>query len=111
MKYVEAAAYILALISVMLFFSFPDWAPYLMALGAAMLCITRWKERYEGKNLRLRRIVRIRHFIGVVWLIASYYMFKPGNYWLIAIAIALLLEFYSMWVIDRELKKEKQIKK
>jgi len=106
MKYIESAAYILALLSVIVFFHYPEIAPYLLALGAAGLCITRWRERYEGTNLRLRRIIRIRHFIGVIWLIASYYMFKPGNYWLVAIMIAVILEFYSLWVIEYTRKKE-----
>jgi len=105
MKYIEYLSYILALLSVMLYFNQPEIAPYLLALGAAGLCIVRWRERYDGKNLRIGRIMRIRHFIGVIWLIASYYMYKPGNYWMIAIFIAVILELYTLWVIGREEKK------
>lgn len=106
MKYIESISYILALLSVLTFFHYPQIAPYLLALGAAGLCITRWREKYDGKNLRIGRIMRIRHFIGVVWLIASYYMFKPGNYWLVIILIAVVLEFYTIGVIEHVKKKE-----
>lgn len=106
MKYIEQAAYILALISVLVYYQFPTAAPYLLALGAAGLCICRWRERYEGKNLRLRRINSIRHLIGVIWLVASYFMFKPGNYWLIAITVAVVLEGYTLIVHTLETRKE-----
>lgn len=105
MKYIEYISYFLALLSVLLFFHQREIAPYLLALGAAGLCVVRWRERYDGKNLRIGRIMRIRHFIGVIWLIASYYMFRPGNYWMTIILIAVVLELYTLWVLDHEEKK------
>lgn len=109
MKYVEQIAYVLALLSVLGYFEYPNIAPYMLALGAAGLCTCRWKEQYEGKNLRLRRINRIRHMIGIFWLVASYFMFKPGNYWLIAICVAIVLEIYTLLVHTYEMKKEQKV--
>ncbi|MDO4497066.1 MAG: hypothetical protein Q4B58_04415 [Bacteroidales bacterium] len=107
MKYIEYVAYLLVLISAMIGFSHHEIACYMMAVGASALCLLHWREKYEGKNLRLKRIMRIRHFIGVIWLVASYYMFKEGNYWPVIILIAVVLEYYTIWIINREEKKEK----
>ncbi len=106
MKYIERVAYVLLLIAIVIAFNEPDWAGYLASVGAAGIAVARFKERYEGPNTRLRRLMRLRHLVGVAYVVGAGLMFKEGNYWLIAFLIGVVLELYSMFVVEYEKKKE-----
>ena len=95
-------AYTLIIISTLLYLPYKSIAPYLMAAGAAVLFVLHFMERYEGRNLRLKRIIFIRHLIGVAFGVSAYYMFKDGMYWVMALMIASVLEIYTLWVIKKE---------
>ncbi|MBO6013140.1 MAG: hypothetical protein J6P82_06440 [Bacteroidales bacterium] len=105
MKYVERVAYVLLLVAIIIAFSYPIPAAYLASVGAAGIAIVRLRERYEGTNTRLRRIMRIRRLTGIAFVVGAGLMFREGNYWLIAYVIAVVLEFYTMFVIEHESRK------
>lgn len=104
MKYVEQIAYILLLVGAAIYLPFRWVAPYVFALGAALLLGTHLAERYEGSNLRLKRNMRTRHLIGVFYAASAWYMFQEGMYWLPLLSIGVALELYTLWVISREEK-------
>ncbi|MBQ0056657.1 MAG: hypothetical protein KBT20_03270 [Bacteroidales bacterium] len=106
MKYIERIAYCILMVAVLLAFSYPDIARYLGALGSAGLAITHFSERYEGKNVRLKRLMRIRYLIGFIFIGASYLMFRTGNYWIVAYLTATVLELYTLYIITREENKK-----
>ena len=95
-------SYILVLVAAVIYLPFSDIAPYIMVVGAAGLFVMHFMERYEGKNIRLRRIMFIRHIVGLAYGLAAYFMFQQGMYWLIALMIAAVLEIYTLWVIGKE---------
>lgn len=95
-------SYTLVIIAAVIYMPFQGIAPYIMVVGAAGLFIMHFAERYEGKNIRLRRIVFIRHLIGLAYGLSAYFMFRQGMYWLIALMVAAVLEIYTLWVIGRE---------
>ena len=95
-------SYILVIVAAVTYLPLRDYAPYIMAVGAAGLFVMHFMERYEGKNIRLRRIIFIRHLIGFAYGLAAYFMFRQGMYWLIALMIAAVLEIYTLWVIGKE---------
>lgn len=98
-------SYVLVIVASVTYLPLRDYAPYIMAVGAAGLFVMHFLERYEGKNLRLRRIIFIRHIIGLAYGLAAYFMFQAGMYWLIALMIAAVLEIYTLWVIGKEKDK------
>ena len=106
MKYLERVAYVLLLIGVLCAFRYAEVARYIVTVGAAGVAIVRLRERYEGANLRLKRLVRVRHLVGVGYVIGAGLMFREQNYWLVALAIAVFLEIYTIVVIDKETNKE-----
>ena len=106
MKYVERVAYILLLIAVAMAFSRLDVARYIASIGAAGIAVTRLKEQYNGTNLRLKRLIRLRHMVGIGYVIGAGLMFKEHNYWLIAFFISVMLELYTIAVFSRENKKD-----
>ena len=104
MKYVEQLSYVLVLLAAALHLLLPAVAPYVLSVGAAGVAVAHLAERYEGQNVRLRRNNRTRHLVGVLFVVAAYFMFRPGRYWLPVLLVAALLELYPLWVIRRESK-------
>ncbi len=108
MKYVEYIGYALLMVAILFAFDQPQLAPYLASVGAAGVAVTHFRKRYEGQNLRLRRLERIYHLAGAAYVVGAGLMFRTGNYWLIAFAIAVVLDLYTMFINGYESHKEKQ---
>lgn len=106
MNILERISYILVLLAVVMAFQQPDIARYVASVGAAGIAIVRLRERYEGSNLRLKRLVRLRHLVGIIYVVGAGLMFRPYNYWLVAFFIAVMIELYTILVAERESKKE-----
>lgn len=107
MKHIERIAYVLLLASVLMAFTYLEIARYMASVGAAGLAICRLRERYEGSNTRLKRLMRLRHLVGIAYVVGAGLMFRPYNYWLVAFAIAVVLELYTLFVFDHENNKVK----
>lgn len=99
---VAIVSYILVIFAAVTYFPLRTYAPYVMALGAAGLLVTHFAERYNGKNLRLMRINKLRHLVGIIYGAAAYFMFGKGSYWLPALMIAAGLEIYTMHVLGKD---------
>lgn len=106
MKYVERISYIVLLLALLFAFTQPVISRYVAAVGSAGLAVCHFREQYDGRNMRIKRLMRIRHLIGFIYIGGSYLMFRAGNYWMVAYLIAVILELYTMFVIEREEKKQ-----
>ena len=104
MKYVERIAYILLIAAVLMAFTYPMVARYVASVGAAGIAVCRLRERYEGDNLRLKRLLRLRRLVGFAYVVGAGLMFKEHNYWLVAFFIGVVLEIYSLIVLNKENK-------
>ncbi len=105
MKYVEQIAYILLVGAVLLASYNYEWleiARYVASVGAAGVAVVRLRERYEGDNLRLKRLMRLRRMVGIAYVIGAGLMFKEHNYWLVAYLIGVILELYTLFVFSKE---------
>lgn len=105
MKYVEQIAYILLVGAVLLASYNYEWleiARYVASVGAAGVAVVRLRERYEGNNLRLKRLMRLRRMVGIAYVIGAGLMFKEHNYWLVAYLIGVILELYTLFVFSKE---------
>ena len=105
MKHIERIAYVLLLVAVLLAFTYLEIARYVASVGAAGIAVCRLSERYEGSNIRLKRLIRLRRLVGIAYVVGAGLMFRPYNYWLVAYAIAVVLELYTLFVFDHENKK------
>lgn len=82
---------------------------YFFAAGALGMWLTRLFRRYEGKNLRLRRLYRQETLSGFVFVAAAVLMFwRKGNEWVVLFIVATVLQVYAAIVIPREERKEAQ---
>lgn len=77
------------------------YTPYLFAIGAAGVAVARLSRRYKGDNLRLKRLYRMETLSGLLLVIASYFMFKERNEWLLALTIAAILQLYAAFMIPK----------
>ncbi len=106
MNTVVKISYVLIVFAACAYLFLPLYAPYIMAVGAAGVAVSHLREVYDGRNLRLKRIYRQRRIIALVFLLASFMMFRPGMLWVVLLLIASLLELYTLWVIGREARRE-----
>ncbi len=109
MNTLDKIAFILMLAAVVIYPLYPQFAPYVMAVGAAKIAVMHLRELYEGRNLRLKRIYRMRRLVALLFLAAAFCMFLPKEThgaWLALTLVSAILEIYTLWVIDHEQKKE-----
>ena len=106
MKYVERVAYVLLLVAILCAFSYPEVARYVASVGAAGIAVARLRERYEGTNVRLKRLIRLRHLVGIGYVVGAGLMFREQNYWLVAFFVAVIIELYTLIILEKETKKE-----
>ncbi len=98
------------------------WAPYLFAVGALCFASMQMLQRYEGKNVTIRRLRRMMLISDVLFLLAALLMFASQgnvfglshityvqyiyNKWVVVLLIAAILQLYSSHRIGHELQKE-----
>lgn len=114
MIWIERIAYMLALFAAITYWQMPDYMPYVLGAAGILLGIVRFQEKSDNflpadadKHLKFRtlRLFRIRRFVCACWLVGAYLMLRPGNYWILALLISVVLDLYSMFVIERIIKK------
>jgi len=97
-------------------------APYVFALGALGFASMQMLQRYEGKNVVIRRLRRMMLLSDILFLVSALLMFaSQGNFlglshityieyvynkWVIPLLIAAILQLYSTHRIANELAKE-----
>ena len=100
-KYVEQIAYILILVSAGTWMWMPQYSPWLMAAGGIGVTINHLYEKYGAANLRQRRNRRLRHLLGLVYLVTAYFMYRQTMEWVVALLIAVVIELYTLFVASR----------
>lgn len=106
--------------------SFVKWEyfPYLYAIGAIAYVSMQMLQRYEGKNITIKRLRRIMILSGILLLLVAvlmfasqgnalgldwiYYLSYVRNNWVVMLLIAAILQLYTSFRIDSELKKEEK---
>jgi len=106
MKHLERISYILVLAAAVVWMFSKTIAPWLMAVGALGILATHLTERYGGKSLRKRRIMRLRWLLGLFYCVTAYFMFKGSMDWLPFLCIAVVLELYTLFVISKSETEE-----
>lgn len=93
-----------------------SWPPYVFTLGALLFTAMQAQQRYEGRNITIRRLRR-QQLLGALALVVagalmfcSRYGYGPftGAEWQMVLAIGAVLEVYTAFRIPAELKKEEK---
>lgn len=107
---------ILMTVSLIAPFFYPSsiW-PYLFLLGTLLFGCIQMLQRYNGKNVVIRRLRRIQIFSNLAFILSGLSMVLPlhniyyghRNEWLIFFSIGAILQLYTSFRIPTELEKEK----
>ena len=92
----------------------PVWATILFTVGALVFAPLQMLQRYEGRSFIIRRLRRQQLLGALALLVTACLMimqaFRVGfarrNEWVVALAVACVLELYTAFRIPAELKKE-----
>lgn len=101
-KYMFQISAILVLVSAALYITKLEWAPYMYAVGTAGVAVSHLTNKYEGTNLRKKRLHRILGFAGMLMVLSSYFMFKHQGEWIMTLLIAAILHLYVSFVMPKE---------
>jgi hypothetical protein len=74
------------------------FAPYLFAAGAAGIALCHLTTPVKHLETRLRRLQTFHVIAGLLMLVASVYMFKRQNEWILCLTIAAILQLYATFV-------------
>ena len=99
-----------------------NWAPVVFIPGVVMFVSMQMLQRYDGRNVNIRRLRRFVLLSDVLFLLSALLMYAGngnpfkfdqityvqyiGNNWVVALLIAALLQLYTTFRIGKELEKE-----
>lgn len=97
-------------------------APWVFAVGALLFVCMQVQQRYEGDNFTIQRLRRIMLMSDVLLILAAALMFADygnpfgldqltyvnyiHNNWVVVLLLAAVLQLYTVFRIDSELRKE-----
>ncbi len=107
MKYVQIIGGILLLVGVLTQVSRWELSPYIYTVGAILFGYVQVSDRYEGRSIVIRRLRR-QQIIGATLLAATgpCMIFLKYNQWIICFTIAAILECYTIFRVDHEMRHD-----
>ncbi|MDR1919484.1 MAG: hypothetical protein LBQ65_07550 [Tannerellaceae bacterium] len=90
------------LIGAVLYLTKLFFAPYLFALGAAGIAVCQLTTPVKHLSLRARRLQTFNVIAGLLMVVASVFMFKNQNEWVLCLSIAAILQLYTAFIWKRE---------
>jgi hypothetical protein len=98
-----------------------SWAGYAFCVGALLFASMQLRQRYEGRDITIRRLRHIMIFSDVLFLLSGLLMlanqqnFLPINYlsylryvhnnWIVVLLVAAILQLYTSHRIANELER------
>ena len=94
--------------------SLQAYAPYVFTSGALMFATMQLQQRYEGRNLTIRRLRRQQIMSAFLLLLSACLMLvewfnlglRLGDAWKLLLCIAAVLQLYTAFRLPAELDKE-----
>jgi hypothetical protein len=77
-------------------------APYLFATGAAGITVCYMITPVKHLSVRRRRLKTFNVIAGLLMVVASVYMFKHHNEWILCLTISAILQLYTSFVTGKE---------
>ena len=105
-----------------LWMMFKSLAPWIFAVGALAFVAMQVQQRYEGDNFTIQRLRRIMLMSDVLLILTAALMFADDgnpfgldhltwlnyihNNWMVLLLLAAVIQLYTVFRMDSELKKE-----
>lgn len=85
-----------------------SWLKYVYAGGASLTLIARILDRYNGKNIGIRRLYRIQTVSAICYCVSAALLFYSGSEkdWLAFLTSGAVLQIYTSFRIQHEEAKE-----
>ena len=85
-----------------------QWMRWAFAAGAAMVLVSRLLYRYNGRNLRIRRLYRMGVVSALLYCASAAMMFwsTGTTNWIAFLMAGAVLQMYASYMIDRENKQQ-----
>lgn len=93
---------LLVLFGAVLFLIKLPFAPYLFAVGTAGIAICHLTLPTKGMGFRERRLQIFNVIASLLMIVASTFMFKDQNEWIVCLTIAALLQLYTAFVAPKK---------
>lgn len=104
---IQIAGAVLLLIGAMLQITRWELSPFIYIVGAILFAYVQVMERYDGKNLVIRRLRRQQILGAVLLVFAGVLMFVTRhNEWVLCLSAAAVIQLYTAFRIPTELEKE-----
>ena len=86
-----------------------EWMKWTYAAGAALVLLARLFIRYDGNNLRIKRLHRINTVSAVLYCTSAAMLFwgRGTTDWIAFLLAGAVLQIYATSMIERETKKTK----
>ena len=107
-EWIQMTGAVMALVGAALQITRWEFSPYIYIVGAVLFAYTQVMDRYDGKNLIVRRLRR-QQILGAVLLVFAgvLMLVTHNNEWILCLTVAAILELYTAFRIPNELQKEK----
>ncbi|MDR1936939.1 MAG: hypothetical protein LBQ73_00390 [Tannerellaceae bacterium] len=86
------------LIGAVLYLTKVFFAPYLFALGAAGIAVCHLTTPVKHLSVRRRRLQTFNVIAGLLMVVASVFMFKRQNEWIVCLSVAAILQLYTAFI-------------
>ncbi len=93
---------LLVLFGAVLYFMKFSFAPYLFALGTAGVAVCHLTLPIKHLGFRERRLQIFNVIASLLMIVASTFMFRDNNVWIICLTIAALLQLYTAFVFPKK---------
>ena len=114
---------ILMVVGAAIWMMYKSVAPWIFAIGALAFVAMQVQQRYEGDNFTIQRLRRIMLMSDVLLILTAALMFADDgnpfgldhltwlnyihNNWMVLLLLAAVIQLYTVFRIDAELKKDK----
>jgi glucose uptake protein GlcU len=76
-----------------------DLSPYLFAVGAAGIAVCHLTYPVRHLEIRRRRLQTFNVIAGLLMVVASVFMFRHRNEWILCLSVAAMLQLYTAFVV------------
>ncbi|MBQ3959252.1 MAG: hypothetical protein II592_03400 [Muribaculaceae bacterium] len=86
-----------------------EYTKYIFAFGAVLALAERLTERYNGDNVRIKRLYRMGKISALFFCVAAFFLIYPGvsgQNWLPFLMAGAVLHLYATFAYEHESKRE-----
>ncbi len=91
-----------------------EYTKYVFAFGAVLALAERLTERYQGNNVRIKRLYRMGKISALFYCVSAFFLLYPevsSQNWLPFLMAGAVLQIYATFAVEHEQKKEKNAEK